>query len=161
MADSVAFEHSAPAPGTVERVAELLGGSRVLHRSVRSALDAHDALTGGLPSAAAAHLVGRLTSLRSADSLEKALGMSLRTFQRRRDGGARPLSHEQSARTWKFAEILAKATQVFGSQAGAEQWMEQPAIALEQRRPIDLLTTPAGVEIVEDLLRRLEYGVYA
>jgi putative toxin-antitoxin system antitoxin component (TIGR02293 family) len=38
--------------------------------------------------------------------------------------------------------------------------MERPAIGLEQHRPIDLLTTPAGVEIVEDFLRRLEYGVY-
>jgi len=160
MAESVTREEPVRPPGTVERVAELLGGSRVLHRAVCSPLDAHDALVGGLPSAAAAHLVGRLTSLRSADSLEKALGMSLRTFQRRREGGVKPLSHEQSARTWKFAEILANATQVFGSQAEAERWMEQPAIALEQRRPIDLLTTPAGAEIVEDLLRRLEYGVY-
>ena len=160
MTASATSEETARTPGTVERVAELLGGSRVLHRTMHSPLDAHDALAGGLPSAAVTHLVGRLTSLRSADALEKALGMSLRTFQRRRDAGARPLSHEQSARTWKFAEILATATQVFGSQAEAERWMEQPAIALEQRRPIDLLTTPAGVEIVEDLLRRLEYGVY-
>jgi putative toxin-antitoxin system antitoxin component (TIGR02293 family) len=142
------------------RVAELLGGRRVLRRTMRSPLDAHDALNRGLPSAALAHLVGRLTCLRHRDSLEKALGMSLRTFQRRRDGGAKPLSHEQSARTWKFAEILDKATQVFGSQEEAERWMEQPAMALEQRRPIDLLTTPAGAEMVEDLLVRLEYGAY-
>ncbi|HEV3423731.1 MAG TPA: antitoxin Xre/MbcA/ParS toxin-binding domain-containing protein [Paraburkholderia sp.] len=32
---------------------------------------------------------------------------------------------------------------------------------LEQRCPIDLLSTPAGVELVEDLLERMEYGVYA
>ena len=160
MAASAGFEEAARAPGTVERVADLLGGGRVLHRRMRSPLDAHDVLAGGLPGAALTHLVERLTLLRKPDSLEKALGMSLRTFQRRRDDGTRPLSHEQSARTWKFAEILAKATQVFGSQPEAERWMEQPAIALEQRRPIDLLTTPAGVEIVEDLLRRLEYGVY-
>jgi putative toxin-antitoxin system antitoxin component (TIGR02293 family) len=38
---------------------------------------------------------------------------------------------------WKFAEILAKATEVFGSQREAEQWMTRPATGLEQRRPID------------------------
>jgi uncharacterized protein (DUF2384 family) len=27
-------------------------------------------------------------------------------------------------------------------------------------RPIDLLSTPAGVELVETLLERIEYGVY-
>jgi len=34
------------------------------------------------------------------------------------------------------------------------------ATGLDQRRPIDLLTTPAGVELVEDFLGRIEYGVY-
>jgi putative toxin-antitoxin system antitoxin component (TIGR02293 family) len=152
------------AEGSVEvaRVAELLGGRRVLRRTMESPLDAHDALEHGLPSEALVYMVERLKSLGSnRESLEKAVGMSLRTFQRRRDAGSKPLSQEQSARTWKFAEILNKATEVFGSQQEAERWMEQPAIALEQRRPIDLLTTPAGVELVEDLLVRLEYGVYA
>jgi putative toxin-antitoxin system antitoxin component (TIGR02293 family) len=47
-----------------------------------------------------------------------------------------------------------------GSQEAAEQWLERPAIGLDQRRPIDLLSTPAGVELVETFLERLEYGVY-
>jgi len=50
---------------------------------------------------------------------------------------------------------------VLGSQDEAEQWLERPAIGLNQRRPIDLLATAAGTEIVEDFLRRLECGVYA
>ncbi|WP_347339962.1 antitoxin Xre/MbcA/ParS toxin-binding domain-containing protein [Afipia massiliensis] len=60
----------------------------------------------------------------------------------------------------KFAEILAAATSVFGSKEAAERWLEQPAIGLNQRRPIDLLATPAGVELVEDLLVRLQHGVH-
>ncbi len=86
--------------------------------------------------------------------------MSLRTYQRQKAAPAKRLSREQSGRTWKFAEILARATAVFGSQAEAEQWLERPAVGLDQRCPIDLLTTPAGVQIVEDFLGRLEYGVY-
>jgi putative toxin-antitoxin system antitoxin component (TIGR02293 family) len=62
--------------------------------------------------------------------------------------------------TWKFAEILTRATALFGSQAAAQQWLEQPATGLDQRRPIDLMTTPAGLELVEDFLGRIEYGVY-
>jgi len=42
----------------------------------------------------------------------------------------------------------------------AEQWLERPAIGLDQWRPIDLMTTPAGLELVEDFLGRIEYGVY-
>jgi putative toxin-antitoxin system antitoxin component (TIGR02293 family) len=148
---------------STQRVADLLGGFRVLHRRLSNPLDAHELLSNGLPGAALTHLVSNLHVLRNPESLEKAVGMSLRTFQRRRDPAAKakPLTAEQSARTWKFAEILAKATEVFGSQAEAEAWMERPAIGLEQHRPIDLLTTPAGVEVVETFLGRLEYGVYA
>ncbi len=145
---------------TLEGVVDILGGPKVLKRKVRGPLDAHELLLRGLPGAALTHLVASLTLLHDPVSLEKAVGMSLRTFQRRKGNPAKLLSQEQSARTWKFAEILAKATAVLGSRAEAEQWLERPAIGLDRRRPIDLLATTAGVEIVESHLERLEYGVY-
>jgi len=147
--------------GGLQKVAALLGGSRFLSRQLTSALDAHELLLSGLPASALDHLVGQLVFIGKTESLEKAVGMSLRTWQRRKEAPSKPLSQEQSGRAWKFAEILAKATDVLGTQAEAEQWLERPAIGLDQRRPIDLLGTPAGVELVEDYLERLEYGVYA
>jgi putative toxin-antitoxin system antitoxin component (TIGR02293 family) len=153
-----------PAPkglgNDLQKVADLLGGPRILSRRITSALDAHELLLDGLPGSALTHFVSHLLFIQT-DSLEKAFGMSLRTFQRRKDAPDKPLSQEQSGRTWKFAEILAKATDVFGSQEEAEQWLERPAIGLDQRRPIDLLATPAGIELVEQYLTRLAYGVYA
>src|SRR6185312_3850912 len=92
--------------------------------------------------------------------LEKAVGISLRTYQRRKDEQDKRLSPEQSGRAWKLAEILARAIAIFGSREEAEEWLERPAIALEQRKPIDLLSTTAGVEVLENHLTRLEYGVY-
>jgi putative toxin-antitoxin system antitoxin component (TIGR02293 family) len=145
----------------LRRVAALLGGNRVLGKKLRSPLDAHEMLLEGLPGNALRHLVGNLRVLGKSASLEKAVGMSLRTFQRRKQAPAKPLSQEQSGRTWKFAEILAKATETLGSQEAAERWLERPAIGLDRRSPIDLLATPAGVELVEDHLERLAYGVYA
>lgn len=155
-------EHGATAIESedLRRVTELLGGKRVLRRAPETPLDAHEMLLQGLPGQALTHLVDSFVVLQRTASLEKAVGMSLRTFQRRKDAPAKPLSPEQSGRTWKFAEILAKATAMFGSQEEAEQWLERPAIGLDQRRPLDLLATPAGVELVEDFLQRLEYGVY-
>lgn len=148
-----------PAPNDLQKVVDLLGGPRILSRRITSTLDAHELLLDGLPGSALTHFVSRLLFIQT-DSLEKAFGMSLRTFQRRKDAPDKPLSREQSGRTWKFAEILAKATDVFGSQEEAEQWLERPAIGLDQRRPIDLLATPAGIELVEQYLTRLAYGVY-
>jgi putative toxin-antitoxin system antitoxin component (TIGR02293 family) len=142
------------------RVVDILGGTKVLGRKLKNPLDAHELLLRGLPSATLTHAIGRLASLHDPASLEKAIGVSWRTVQRRKADPARRFNKEQSSRIWKFAEILAKATAVFGSREAAEEWLERPAIGLEQRRPIDLLSTAAGIEIVETHLGRLEYCVY-
>jgi putative toxin-antitoxin system antitoxin component (TIGR02293 family) len=147
---------------TINRTVALLGGRRTLHRLVHNRLEAHDLLQNGLPGHALKHLVDDVAILRAPHhgSLEKAVGISLRTYQRRKDAPDKKLSPEQSGRAWKFAEILGRATELFGSQSDAEAWLERPAMAFEQRKPIDLLSTPAGVASVEDHLTRLEYGVY-
>jgi putative toxin-antitoxin system antitoxin component (TIGR02293 family) len=147
----------------IVRTVALLGGRGLLERAISSRLDAHDLLRDGLPGYALDHLVHHVSILRAPHqgNLEKAVGISLRTYQRRQEALGKPLSPEQSGRTWIFAEILARATDVFGSQDEAEQWLERPAVGLDQRRPIDLLSSPVGVEAIEDHLTRLEYGVYA
>ena len=160
MADVAGTEILAPEAAELQRVGELLGGARVLRHALNNPLDAHEMLVRGLPGKALRYLLDNLLILKKTGPLERAVGMSLRTFQRRKSAPARPLSQEQSGRAWKFAEILAKATSVLGSQQEAEQWLERPAIGLDRRRPIDLLATPAGVELVETFLERLEYGVY-
>jgi putative toxin-antitoxin system antitoxin component (TIGR02293 family) len=141
-------------------VASLLGAPSTLRKVPQSPLEAHEMLLNGLPSRALSHLVQNLMFLRWDDSFARAIGMSHRTYQRHAAVSTRPLSAEQSGRTWKLAEILAKATSIFGSKEEAEQWLERPAIGLNQRKPIDLLATPAGVELVENFLVRLEHGVY-
>ncbi len=145
----------------LQRVAALLGGKGVLRHLLKGPLDTHEMLLQGLPGQALTHLISSFVVLHKTASLEKAVGISLRTFQRRKDTPEKRLSPEQSGRTWKFAEILARATTLLGSQEEAEQWLERRAVGLDQRRPIDLLATPAGVQLVEEFLGRLEYGVYA
>jgi len=146
----------------IERTVELLGGPQVLKRKVKSQLEAHDLLKDGIPARALNHLVGEVTILRASHhgGLEKAVGISQRTYQRTKARPAKALSPEQSGKTWKFAELFARVMSIFGSKQEAEAWFERPAIALEQRKPIDMLSTPAGLELVEKHLTRLEYGVY-
>lgn len=156
MSQKLAAEHD------IERTYSLLGGRETLLKPIRNSLEAHDILMSGLPSAALLHLVAEIDMLSSGVALEKAIGISVRTLQRRKkDASEVPLSIDQSNRTWKFAEILGRATEIFGSRAEAEAWLNAPAIGLDQRRPIDLLATAVGVEAVEDYLTRIEYGVYA
>jgi len=143
------------------QVAGLLGGAAVIGRSLGTGpLDAHFLLEAGIPNRAIDHLAHSLKVM-GQESLEQAIGISLRTLQRKEKKPHELLSHEQAGRAWQFAQLLAKATAIFGAQDEAEQWFERPAIGLNQKRPIDLLTTPAGVKVVEDHLERLAYGVYA
>jgi putative toxin-antitoxin system antitoxin component (TIGR02293 family) len=129
--------------GYFDDVSTLLGGRSVLGSIIESDLEAHELLHRGLPRAALSSLVGKIHFLTS-DEASEALGMSLRTLQRHKSEPDALLDVQQSGRAWKFAEILAKATHVLGSQDDAEQWLRRPAMGLDQQRPIDLLTAAAG-----------------
>lgn len=124
-------------------------------------LAAHDALVAGLPASDLLDAVERVGLLRDQKIFESVMAMSLRTFQRLRDAPERRLDLSASGRLWRFSEVMARAADVLGGQAAAEAWMAAPQTGLEQRRPIDLLATPAGTALVQDLLDRMDYGVYA
>ncbi|WP_186393685.1 MULTISPECIES: antitoxin Xre/MbcA/ParS toxin-binding domain-containing protein [unclassified Pannonibacter] len=146
--------------GTV-RAFHLLGGRRIMKRAVHDQLDAHDMIVEGIPARSLLHLVDGVRVLSTGDVLNKAIGISIRTLQRRKaDAQDTLLSPEQSSRAWRFAEILAQATDILGSQDAAETWLVEPAIGLNSRRPVDLLASAAGAEAVGTYLTRLEYGVY-
>jgi putative toxin-antitoxin system antitoxin component (TIGR02293 family) len=141
-----------------EEAVRLLGGSRKLRYSENDPFAAHNLIKRGMPFLALLHLL-RGGRMKTRDLL-RVLGMTERTLQRRKTAPEKRLTANQSGKAWKYAEILAKATTVFGSRDRAEEWLERPAIGLDRERPIDLLETPAGMEKVETLLERLEYGAY-
>ena len=146
----------------ISRTYGLLGGSATIGEPAETALAAHDLLLRGLPAATLLYLTSQVAFLNDDKSLDKAVGISVRTLQRRRNDATHTvLSVEQSNRTWKFAEILGRASEIFGSLQAAENWMNEAAIGLDQRKPIDLLATTVGVEAVTDYLTRIDYGVYA
>ena len=58
------------------------------------------------------------------------------------------------------ADLLALAERVLGTRELADNWMTSPALALDGRRPVDLLTTAEGPEAVTLVLKRMEFGVY-
>ncbi len=146
-------------PGSFAQIIKFLGGRQVFKKSITSKLDVHEVIRRGLPGGVLIYMVKHIQTMKPVD-VGQAVGVSIRTVQRRTGSPQKLLSQDQSGRAWKFAEILTTATEVFGSQSEAEKWLTTPAVALDQRRPVDLLSSPAGVEMVEQLLGRLEYGVY-
>jgi putative toxin-antitoxin system antitoxin component (TIGR02293 family) len=47
-----------------------------------------------------------------------------------------------------------------GNQEDAIRWLHTPALALGHKKPIDLMATPQGLEMVENLATALDYGTY-
>jgi putative toxin-antitoxin system antitoxin component (TIGR02293 family) len=59
-----------------------------------------------------------------------------------------------------LAEILAKATAMLGSQKEAELWLDRPAVSLNHKRPLELLTTLQGMKIVDTYIEQIRHGSY-
>lgn len=114
----------------------------------------------GIPMADIVQFIDSVDLLRDQRIVVKIMGISERTLQRRLKQPDEPLNPEQSARTVRFAEVLSKATKVFGDAKTAEAWMIEPALGLDWAKPVDLLINPVGFELVDDFLGRMEYGVY-
>jgi putative toxin-antitoxin system antitoxin component (TIGR02293 family) len=53
------------------------------------------------------------------------------------------------------------ASEVLGSLAKARAWLHAENRALGGRSPIGLLDTEIGEQRVEDLLNRINYGIYS
>ncbi|ATQ75767.1 antitoxin [Massilia violaceinigra] len=137
-----------------------LGGEEAMKRKIETKLDVHVLIMEGFPNAVMTFLIESIPELKNPEFLQKTVGMSKRTSQRRH-AADKLLTSEQSSKAWNFAEVMTQASAVFGSKEEGVRWLGEPALALEGRRPLDLLLTSAGYDLVKDLLTRLEYGVYA
>lgn len=163
----IAVEAAEPSPSMhdhlvareIDLSGELLGGHRMLGHKLTTRLDIHLASLDGIPYACLLYLIARLKSLSEVDVVN-VLGISARTLHRRRETPKRFMPAGLASRTWTLAETLARASYLLGGQEGAERWMSKPAMGLDGRRPIDLLQTSQGAQLVDAFLTRLEYGVY-
>jgi putative toxin-antitoxin system antitoxin component (TIGR02293 family) len=138
---------------------DLLGGAKLLKRMPSTRAEVHATIVHGMPYSALFFLTDRITVLSDAD-VANVIGISARTLRRQKEEPKKTMPTDLASKTWLFAETLAKATEVFGGKAEAERWMSEHAMGLDGARPIDLLRTLQGAELVNEFLGRLEYGVY-
>ncbi len=94
------------------------------------------------------------------ESLCVILGASKRTLARRGQKGE-SLTPVESDRLVRFLRIAAHAEEVFESQEKAIAWLKSKNQALGGQIPMDLLDTDAGTQQVDEILTRIDYGVYS
>lgn len=120
----------------------------------------HDAVTSGVSGKHFAQFVRSFQIVPRKDLLN-VVGLSERTAQRIQHDQAKKMDVNVSDRMLQLSKVRAMAADELGSVEAAEQWLMTPAMGLEKRRPIDLMTTTDGIQLVTQLLLRIHYGVYA
>jgi putative toxin-antitoxin system antitoxin component (TIGR02293 family) len=71
------------------------------------------------------------------------------------------LTPAQSDRLYRLARLVALAEEVFEDRERAHSWLRQAQRGLGGRVPLELMRTEVGAREIEDLLGRIEYGVFS
>lgn len=88
-----------------------------------------------------------------------------RTFARRLRnrpvGKAIPLTKVQLERLLLLKAVTAHGLAVFEDQGKFNRWLRRPLPMLQDQSPLQLLDTATGFRLIDQLLGRIEYGVYS
>src|SRR5262249_46289527 len=94
----------------------------------------------------------------STDALASLTNIPKRTLARRREQGR--FEPDESDRLVRFARVFGRALELFeGDTDAARTWLLSPQQALGGIVPLELARTDIGVNEVENLIGRIEYGI--
>lgn len=93
-------------------------------------------------------------------ALAETVGIPERTLARRKVTGR--LGPEESERLLRLSSIFEKAVDLFeGDVPSAVKWLSAPKRALESQSPLQYARTEVGAREVENLIGRLEHGIFS
>ncbi len=90
----------------------------------------------------------------------KLLHISERTIQRYRKE-KRKFDTVHSEKILQLILLFNHGKSLFGNKESFALWLKSPLVSLNKAKPISLLDSSFGVEIVKDELSRIEHGVLA
>jgi len=122
-----------------------------------SSAELRNAVRSGLPFSSFEALTKQLEI--SPQRFTAVFGIPPRTVARRKE--ARHLNPQESDRLYRVANTLCQAVEVLGSIDKARLWLKTPNRALGCEIPLDLLDTDIGTRQVEEVLLRLNYGIFS
>ena len=144
----------------VPRRRQMHGGTRgaSLGLTATQIVDLVRQIEAGLPYKALLSLAA--TSGLSVPQIASTLGIPERTLARRRVAGR--LAPTESERLLRVSALFEKAVELFeGDVPGAVTWLTNPQRALGRQTPLAYARTEPGAREVEDLIGRLEDGVFS
>ena len=142
-----------PAIGTVE--GEAYGN---LGLTARNTDDLIRLLRDGLPYQVWPTLIAR--SGIDHDVWASWIGIHERTLHRRKDAGR--FEPQESERLYRFTSLFERVLGLFeGDRQQALHWLTMPKRALHDNTPVEYAQTEVGAREVDNLIGRLEHGVFS
>lgn len=146
-----------PISGEIPAASELESYQAILGLRARSLQGVMDQALRGLEFKAAERLRRHLDV--SLSELADIIQMAPRTMQRRRQSGR--LHPDESDRVLRASRLYGQALELFeGNEEAARLWLAKPQRALGGRIPLEVAKTDIGARQVENLIGRLEHGVF-
>ncbi|HEY1871637.1 MAG TPA: antitoxin Xre/MbcA/ParS toxin-binding domain-containing protein [Chitinophagaceae bacterium] len=90
---------------------------------------------------------------------EDILNVSVKTMERK-DNRTR-LDKKISSHAIEIAKVVQHAWTVFKDEEKVKRWLNRENRALNNKKPVELLDTLSGILIVDDVLGRIEEGIYS
>ncbi len=142
---------------TANAIVALWGGTRTLRRAVHTEHELIPMLRQGLPFAALERTMEAFEL--SREEVAEVLDLPSRTLSRRKQ--TQRLAADESDRLYRLSRVLAHAERVLGTRAKAARWLHRPNRALNGEQPLKLLDTDIGATRVDEVLGRLEHGIFS
>ena len=134
----------------------ILGGPKTIKSKVNNEIDLINLARKGLPKKTLISLSKKLNI--SMEHLSKLLNISIRTLQRKK--ATDHLSIHVSEQILAIAEVVIRGTDVLGSEQALETWLHTELASLSYQKPIDIMDTTFGTQLLLRILGRIEHGVY-
>lgn len=154
--------HDAPLPLLEEAAVKyetlnvILGGKHSLRKSISGDFDLIKLTREGVKKSTLKTLAEYLGI--TMEIMSRLLHTSFRNIQRKDENEL--LDTYKSEQVIGLAQLISKGLDIFGSKENLQQWLHSNIIALGNKKPIDLLDTRFGIQMIFRVLGRLEHGVY-
>jgi len=135
-----------------------LGGSARIRTEIRTDFEMIKYSMAGITKAsvnALTHYIG----VSKKWMAEEILNISVKTLERKEADVK--LDIKTSSHVMEVARIMQHAFEVFEGEEKAKQWLNRENSALNNLKPVQLLNTLTGINMVNDVLVRIEEGVYS
>jgi putative toxin-antitoxin system antitoxin component (TIGR02293 family) len=112
----------------------------------------------GLPKSAILELASKL-GVSKKTMAEDILDISVKTIDRKAD--TEILDKKTSSHAVEIAKTLQHAYEVFEDDDKVKSWVNKENRALNGKKPVQMFDTLTGINMVNDILTRIEEGIYS